>query len=148
MIAAFRSICLEKFGDLGQIRIAARAAGFHPVFLDDPLPQSLVSRRGDLVLVYRGAADGTGIPIPQCHVEMPPPAEFEYAALIAQVESELGLGHGTSDATRRSSYTNWAWHDGSNRALHIALIAQILAGEPTFMLGVSPAPPSGRPRNE
>ena len=141
MISAFRSICLHNFGDLGQIRNAARAAGFRPVPIGTPLPQSLLASRGELFLVYRGAADRPRLPIPQCHVEMAAASDVQFEALTANVANALGLGQGTAGTTTQARYTNWAWHDASNHALQISLSAQTLAGEPRLLLNVAPVVP-------
>jgi hypothetical protein len=139
MISAFSSICLRNFGDLRQVRIATRAAGFRPLSLG--LPQSLAARRGHLFLAYRGAADRPGMEIPQCHVEMPATSDAALENLATQVASALGLGEGTSGTTGQARYRHWAWHDGSNHVLRITLSEQTLAGEPTFLLNVAPETP-------
>jgi hypothetical protein len=139
LISAFSSICLRNLGDLRQVRIAARAAGFRPIPLD--LPQSLVARRGHLFLAYRGAADRPGIPIPQCHVEIPATSDVALENLAPQVASALGLGEGISGTAGQVRYTHWAWRDASSPALRITLSEQTLAGEPTLLLNVAPVTP-------
>ena len=139
MISAFSSICLRNFGDLSQVRIAARAAGFHPLSLS--LPETLVARRGRLFFVYRGSTDRADVPIPQCHVEVPATPDTALENLAPRVASALELGEGTSGTTGQVRHTDWAWHDGSGHALRITLSEQTLAGVPTLLLNVAPVAP-------
>ena len=129
MIAAFASVCVQEFGDLDRISAAARRRGFRVVPVMRRLEQSLVSRRGDLFLVYRGAPDGVMSPIPQCLVEVPGVSATEYAAIVSEVQSRLGLEQGNSRTSHEARHTEWIWRDAAGFRFLIRLTAETLLGE-------------------
>lgn len=111
LIATFRSVCVDPFGDEAKVREVAESAemGFAPIPNERPMVQPGSGWRSPrAVLSYSsGAGLPRDLPAPQCSLTAQAETGYDHAAAAAALERALSLPPGKTRGKNGRFQTEW-----------------------------------------
>ena len=111
LVATFRSVCVDPFGDEEKVRATAESAelGFTPVLNEGPLVQPGSGWRSPRAALYYSSGEGLprDLPSPQCSLTALAETGYDHAATAAALESALSLPPGKTRGKNGRFQTEW-----------------------------------------
>ena len=132
----FRDTCLEGYGDYNKTRTAAKAHGYVDNGLLASWPESLLAKKKQLTLVYRGVMAEAPNSAPQCMLQAEDVPGGSFERLGAAVDQTFRVVRISGPAGPRPTI-KWRLTTPNERLLLI-LIDDLLFGDRNVRLSVLP----------
>jgi hypothetical protein len=137
-VEQFAGVCIAPYGDFAAVKQAVKAAGLRKGSLSADYPESILARRGDNVIIYRGDTRDGASNKPNCSIQ----SHKVPGNNVEEVAEALKVRLGLSDAARSANCQGrpvWKWrYQHNGRDVSISLVDDVLVGDRNVRLAIMP----------